>query len=184
MLVGHSYGGAVITQAGTDAKNAVGLVFVAAFAPEAGESLGEINVRYPDVALGAALRPFTYTKEGGGQGTDLYADRALFQNAFCADVPAAAARLAAATQRPVAADAFANRSSPGRPRGRRFLRGRSSRPSDYVIHPDAERDMAKRAGCRDDGDRQLALRVAFAAEGRGRRHPPGGEGDELSARAT
>jgi pimeloyl-ACP methyl ester carboxylesterase len=145
LLVGHSYGGAVITQSGADAKNAVGLVFVAAFAPEAGESLGEINARYPDVALGAALRPFTYTKEGGGQGTDLYADRALFQNAFCADVPAAAARLAAATQRPVAADAFATVVT-GTPAWKTLPSWAIVATADHAIHPDAERDMAKRAG--------------------------------------
>jgi len=54
VLVGHSYGGAVISQAGSDAKGVVGLVFVAAFAPEAGETLSAINARYPDVPLAAA----------------------------------------------------------------------------------------------------------------------------------
>ena len=64
-------------------KNAVGLVFVAAFAPEANETLTEINGRYPDVPLGAALLPFTYAKDGGGQGTDLWIDPAKFHDAFC-----------------------------------------------------------------------------------------------------
>jgi len=55
ILVGHSYAGAVISQTGSDATNVAGLVYVAAYAPEAGETLGAINARYPDVPLSAAL---------------------------------------------------------------------------------------------------------------------------------
>src|SRR5262245_44730057 len=60
VLVGHSYAGAVISQAGSDASNVAGLVYVAAYAPEAGEALGAINARYPPVPLSAALRTFTF----------------------------------------------------------------------------------------------------------------------------
>src|SRR5690242_7883743 len=69
ILVGHSYAGAVITQTGADAANAVGLVFVAAFAPEAGEKLADINARYPDVPLSAALRTFNFPKDAASPAT-------------------------------------------------------------------------------------------------------------------
>ena len=75
VLVGHSYGGAVITQAGADAARVAGLVYVAAFAPEEGEPLVEINARYPDVPLAAALRTFNYTNEDGEEATEAFVDR-------------------------------------------------------------------------------------------------------------
>jgi len=74
VLAGHSYAGAVISQTGSDASNVAGLVYVAAYAPEAGETLGAINARYPDVPLSAALRTFTYTDERGEQATDTFVD--------------------------------------------------------------------------------------------------------------
>src|SRR6202045_4225395 len=74
VLVAHSYAGAVISQTGSDASNVAGLVYVAAYAPEAGETLGAINARYPDVPLSAALRTFTYTDERGEQATDTFVD--------------------------------------------------------------------------------------------------------------
>jgi pimeloyl-ACP methyl ester carboxylesterase len=88
VLAGHSYAGAVISQTGSDASNVAGLVFVAACAPEVGETLGAINARYPDVPLSAALRTFTYTDERGEQATDTFVDAALFHEAVCADAPA------------------------------------------------------------------------------------------------
>ena len=88
VLVGHSYAGAVISQTGSDARNVTGLVYVAAYAPEAGETLGAINARYPDVPLSAALRTFTYADERGEQATDTFVDPALFHDAVCAEVPA------------------------------------------------------------------------------------------------
>src|SRR6202043_3972913 len=100
VLVAHSYAGAVISQTGSDASNVVGLVYVAAYAPEAGETLGAINARYPDVPLSAALRTFTYTDERGEQATDTYVHAALFHDAVCAEAPADVADTLARTQRP------------------------------------------------------------------------------------
>jgi len=74
VLVGHSYAGAVISQTGSDARNVAGLVYVAAYAPEADETLAAINARYPAVSLAAALRTFTYTDERGEQATDTFVD--------------------------------------------------------------------------------------------------------------
>src|SRR6516225_11705877 len=106
VLAGHSYAGAVISQTGSDASNVAGLVYVAAYAPEAGETLGAINTRYPDTPLSAALRTFTYTDERGEQATDTFVDTALFHDAVCAEAPADVADTLARTQRPVSLDAF------------------------------------------------------------------------------
>ena len=69
LAVGHSYGGAVITNAATDAKNVVGLVYVAAFAPEEGETLGAIEAGSKDSVLNSALVPRQYPTGNGGSAT-------------------------------------------------------------------------------------------------------------------
>ena len=144
VLVGHSYAGAVITQAGSNAKGVVGLVFVAAFAPDANEPLGAINARYPDVPLVAAQRTFTYTDERGAQATDVFIDRASFHDVVCADLPADAADLVARTQRPASLDAFTTVVT-GMPAWKTQPSWAIVATADHAIHPDAERDMAKRA---------------------------------------
>ena len=83
-------------------------MFVAAFAPEAGEKLADINARYPDVPLSAAQRTLTFPTGDGESGTEVFIDHASFHDAFCADVPAERARVMALTQRPIAVDAFAS----------------------------------------------------------------------------
>jgi pimeloyl-ACP methyl ester carboxylesterase len=102
MLVGHSYGGAVITNVDANAAQITGLVYVAAFAPEPGESANALAQRFPGSTLGDALRP-VHRSNGT---TDLYIDREIFHEQFCADVPAAEAARMAATQRPVTLEAL------------------------------------------------------------------------------
>ena len=145
VLVGHSYGGALITQSGSDASDAVGLVFVTAFAPEADEKLADINARYPDVPLSAAQRTFTYPAGDGGSGTEVLIDHASFHNAFCADLPVNQAYAMARTQRPVSVDAFTSVVT-GTPAWHSLPSWAIVATADHAIHPDAERDMAKRAG--------------------------------------
>jgi pimeloyl-ACP methyl ester carboxylesterase len=145
LLVGHSYGGAVITQTGADAPNVVGLLFVAAFAPEADEKLADINARFPEVPLAAALRTFGYAKDGADQTTDAYIDQAKFRDASCADVPAERARVMAVAQRAVSLDAFTTVIT-GTPAWKKLPSWAVVAASDHAIHPDAERDMARRAG--------------------------------------
>jgi pimeloyl-ACP methyl ester carboxylesterase len=144
ILVGHSYGGALITQSGTDARNVVGLVFVAAFAPEADEKLADINARYPEIPLSAAQRALTYPTGGGTSGTEVFIDEGSFHDVFCADVPVERARVMALTQRPVAVDAFTSVVK-GIPAWRSLPSWAVVATADHAIHPDAERDMAKRA---------------------------------------
>jgi pimeloyl-ACP methyl ester carboxylesterase len=81
----------------------VGLVYVAAFLPDAGETLGGISAEATDTLLGPALRPAQYpTGDGAEPGTEFFLDRASFKPVFCADVPDDAATLMAITQRPIA----------------------------------------------------------------------------------
>jgi len=113
LAVGHSYGGAVLSNAATDAANVVGLVYVAAFAPDEGEVLGEVTAGSKDSVLKTALVPMHYpTGDGREPAVELAIDPAKFRDAFAADLPAEQTAVMAATQRPVAEAAFAERSGP------------------------------------------------------------------------
>lgn len=98
VLVGHSYGGAVISNAVQDNTNVTALVYVAAFAPEQGETVLELSGRYPGSTLGPTLAAPVVLKDGN---KDLYIQQDKFGEQFAADVPAAEAVLMAATQRPI-----------------------------------------------------------------------------------
>src|SRR6476661_11115591 len=112
LAVGHSYGGAVITNAATNAKNVVGLVYVAAFAPEEGEALGVVEAGSKDSVLNSALVPRTYPTASGASATEFYIDPAKARNAFAGDLSDQRAALIAATQRPVADAAFTESNGP------------------------------------------------------------------------
>ena len=99
VLVGHSYGGAVISGAANGNPNVKALVFVAAFAPDRGEAAGQLAGKFPGGTLGEALAP--PVKLPGG-GVDLYIDQSKFHAQFAHDVPADKAALMAASQRPIA----------------------------------------------------------------------------------
>lgn len=103
VLVGHSYGGMVISNAATGEANVKALVYVAAFAPDVGESAGGLNSKLPGSLVGPALAP-PVPLAGGGH--DLYVQQDKFHDAFAPDVPEGAARVAAAAQRPVTDIAF------------------------------------------------------------------------------
>jgi pimeloyl-ACP methyl ester carboxylesterase len=120
-------------------------VYIAAYAPEAGETLGAINARYPDVPLSAALRTFTYAGDRGEQATDTFVDAALFHDAVCAEAPADVADTLARTQRPASLACFAT-SVTGPPAWKTLPSWAVVATADHAIHPHAERDMAKRAG--------------------------------------
>ncbi len=96
LLVAHSYGGMVITEAAAQNDNVVGLVYVDAFAPDHGENAFQLSLKFPGSTLGDALN--AYPVAGGNE---LAIRQDVFQQQFCADVPAAEAALMGATQRPV-----------------------------------------------------------------------------------
>ena len=113
LAVGHSYGGAIITNAATNAGNVAGLVYVAAFAPDEGETLQDIEAGSTDSVLNAAIRPSAYPV-GSGPETEieLSIDPASFHDAFAGDLPEKDAAILCAAQRPAAAAAFGEKNGP------------------------------------------------------------------------
>jgi pimeloyl-ACP methyl ester carboxylesterase len=101
VLVGHSYGGAVITVAGSSDK-VVGLVYVAGVAPDEGESVNDLQGRFPSLAMGPLVQPVSLP-DGS---VELTIDPARFPDVFGADLPAADAAFRAISQRSIAATAF------------------------------------------------------------------------------
>ncbi|MBP2706904.1 alpha/beta hydrolase [Microbispora sp. RL4-1S] len=106
VLVGHSYGGAVITNAARGVPNVKALVYVGAFVPDQGESIATVldPAKYPGSLLGPATtvaRPFPNPAAPGGTDIDVYIKEDSFRAVFAADVPASTAAVMAATQRPL-----------------------------------------------------------------------------------
>ena len=175
ILVGHSYGGVVITEAGTDPKVA-GLVYIAAFAPDKGESVSALIKNPPP---GAPVPPILPPQDGY-----LFLDRTQFRASFAADVSADAAAFMADSQVPWGLDA---------------LNGAVSEPAwktkpswylvsteDRMIPPDAQRAMSKRAGSTVAEVEGQSRRLCVPAEGRCRAHCDGGKrrgvGDAVAQR--
>src|SRR3954467_8096795 len=102
LLVGHSYGGAVISVAGAAADNVVGLVYVAAFALDEGESFAEIFERFGPTPLMDAVRPGNYPVAGGDTAVELSIAPELYQSAFAADLPDDVTQVLAVSRRPFA----------------------------------------------------------------------------------
>jgi pimeloyl-ACP methyl ester carboxylesterase len=149
VLVGHSYGGAVITRAATDLPGVVGLVYVAAFGLDEGETVLSVQEPFPPTLLAQSARPTPYPAPGTAGGPDLFIDHERFRETFCADVPVDQAEVLFATQRPVAA-ATLNEPLDRTP-------GWRSKPSwflvsehDRTIDPATEAFMAERMGATTD----------------------------------
>jgi pimeloyl-ACP methyl ester carboxylesterase len=144
LAVGHSYGGALISNAATDAKNVVGLVYVAAFAPEEGEMLGAVEATSKDSVLNSALVPRQYPTAEGGSATEFYIDPAKARDAFAGDLSDQQAALIAATQRPVAEAAFSEPN--GSPAWKHLPSWAVVATGDRAAGTDVVRSMAERAG--------------------------------------
>ncbi|WP_405779169.1 alpha/beta fold hydrolase [Streptomyces sp. NBC_01378] len=97
VLVGHSYGGAVISGAAAGDSRVKALVYIAAFTPDKGESAAQLAAKFPGSTLGETVNPQPYPLSGGGTGTELVIDQARYHRQFAADVPAAEAAVMAAT---------------------------------------------------------------------------------------
>ena len=145
LAVGHSYGGAVLTNAATKAENVLGLVYVAAFAPDEGEVLGEVTGGSKDSVLDTALVSLQYPSgDSGGSAVEFAIDPAKFHDAFAADLPAEQSAVLAATQRPVAEAAFSEPSGP--PAWKRLPSWAAVASADTAAGTDVIRSMAQRAG--------------------------------------
>jgi len=145
LLVGHSYGGAVITVAGV-AENVVGLVYVAGYALDEGETLTQLQGGFPDSELAQNLVYSPYPVDGGDPGTDVSVKIDAFPRVFAAGLPEEQARVLAVSQRPLAAVAFSEPASAA---------AWKTKPgwgivcaADHTINPDVERFGYKRAGLR------------------------------------
>jgi pimeloyl-ACP methyl ester carboxylesterase len=107
VLVGHSYGGNVISMAAVGNDQVQALVYLNGWLCEEGESQQQLLERFEGSLVGPAIRPVPYTNPDGSEGADLYLAPELFWDAFAADVDAETAAVMAAAQRPYAAAAFA-----------------------------------------------------------------------------
>jgi pimeloyl-ACP methyl ester carboxylesterase len=144
VLVGHSYGGSIITNAATGADNVKALVYVAAYAPEAGESAFDLTGKFPGSMLPDALAPPIALADGAH---DLYVQQDKFGPVFAADVPERQVKLMAATQRPVTDVALKDASGP--PAWKSIPSWFVHGSADKVIPPAAHAFMAQRAGAKD-----------------------------------
>ncbi|MGA8925541.1 MAG: alpha/beta hydrolase, partial [Solirubrobacterales bacterium] len=145
IAVGHSYGGAVITNAAKQAKNVVALVYVAAFATEEGEVLGDVEEGSKDSVPNSALVPLHYPAANGGEPAVEFAiDPAKFHDAFAADLPAEETAVMAATQRPVAESGFSEQG--GAPAWKDLPSWAVVATGDKAAGTDVIRSMAERAG--------------------------------------
>jgi pimeloyl-ACP methyl ester carboxylesterase len=143
VLVGHSYGGAVISQAATTLDNVTGLVFLAAFALDEGESLASVQEPFPATLLGSNIAFTGYDAPGAAGGPDAYIAKD-FKATFCDDLTDEQAAVMEATQRHLSAAAYTEPAGP---------QAWKTTPSWYLvsegdnaISPEAERFMAKRIG--------------------------------------
>jgi pimeloyl-ACP methyl ester carboxylesterase len=140
VLVGHSYGGMVLTDAATGNPNVKALVYIAAFAPDVGDSIATLEAMNPGSEVGLSaltLRPYP-------GGVDAYITPSLFHSVFCADVPTSTAAVMAASQRPIDVAVEADPSGP--PAWRTIPSWYLVASDDHAIPPATERFMAKRAG--------------------------------------
>jgi len=145
LAVGHSYAGALITNAASTASNVVGLVYVAAFATDKGERLGDVESTSKDSVLNTALVALKYpTGQGAQTAVEFAINVAHFHDVFAADLPVEQAALMAATQRPAADLAFSEPA--GVPAWKTLPSWAVVATGDKAAGSDVIRSMARRAG--------------------------------------
>ena len=144
VLVGHSYGGAVMSGAASENTLVSALVFVAAFAPAPGESIAELSGKFPGSTLGDTL----HTVPLADGSTDLYIKQELYHQQFAADLSAEDASLNAATQRPLS-DVALKEGAGADPAWQRIPSWFLIPALDLNIPPEAQRFMAQRAGAKE-----------------------------------
>ncbi|MFF0296081.1 alpha/beta fold hydrolase [Kitasatospora sp. NPDC004615] len=143
VLVGHSYGGSVITQAAAGDPDVKALVYIAAFIPNVGESASDLAAKYPGSTLGDAVSPTSIPMPDGSTGTELTIKQELFHQQFAADVPAPTAAIMAASQRPVTTLALDEKAS--KAAWKDIPSYAMTVGQDHNIPPKAEKWMAERA---------------------------------------
>ncbi len=143
LLVGHSYGGAVITVAGASTPNAVGLVYIAAFGLDEGEAFSEIFGEFGPTPILEAAKPSEYPTGDGGSATELTIAPELYKDAFAGDLSDDEIRVLAVRQRPFAA-IFEDR--PAVAAWKNLPSWYAVAKDDHAIPPEGQRHMASRMG--------------------------------------
>jgi pimeloyl-ACP methyl ester carboxylesterase len=156
VLVGHSYGGSVISRAAVGAASVKALVYVAAFVPDVGESAASLAALYPGSSLGDTTVVQKYPLPGGGQGDELVIRQDLFRQQFAAGVPRVTAQTMAVGQRPITVAALEERATAAA--WKKLPVWYLIATEDRNIPPAAQRWMAARAGART-----VAVRAPHAA---------------------
>ncbi|MFF9090933.1 alpha/beta fold hydrolase [Streptomyces sp. NPDC014991] len=146
VLVGHSYGGSVISRAAVGAADVKGLVYVAAFVPDVGESASSLAAKYPGSSLAETTVTQKYPLPGGGQGDELLIRQDLFPRQFAAGVPLVTARTMAVGQRPITVAALEERATEAA--WKKLPNWYLVASEDRNIPPAAQRWMATRAKAR------------------------------------
>ncbi len=145
LAVGHSYGGAVITNAATNAKNVVGLVYVAAFAPDEGETASDIIGQSKESLLLNAVQEAKFPTGNGTETASEYnIDPQKFHEVFTADLPQEESDVLAVSQRPAAAATLGEKTGP--PAWKKLSSWSVVGTGDKAIGADMVRSMAQRAG--------------------------------------
>lgn len=142
VLVGHSYGGAVISEAAPAVNGVVGLVFLSAFALDRGESCASIQEPFPPSMLASTNVPSPYEAPGAPGGPDLFIKISAFHETFCADIPSEMAAVMAVSQRPLSAAALTEKATTAG--WRNLPTWYMVSEQDNAIPPDCERFMAQR----------------------------------------
>jgi len=142
VLVGHSYGGAVISQAAPSVKDLRALVFLSAFALDEGESCASVMEPFPRSMLASTNVPSPYDAPAAAGGPDLFIEIEQFHETFCADLTEDVAGPMVVSQRPLAAAAFTE--SPSAVGWRDVPNWYLVSERDNAIPPDCERFMAQR----------------------------------------
>ncbi|MFD8541247.1 alpha/beta fold hydrolase [Streptomyces rubrogriseus] len=158
VLVGHDYGGAVITQA-AEADNVVALCYVAAFGLDAGECVLDIMNRFaPAPVADATYTAALPTRTPGDPDSELYIRKELFPQVYAADLTPTATELMSVTQRPIACNALISRSGP--PAWASVPSWYAIANADRILHPTAQRFMAQRMAATEhvlDGSHAVVL---------------------------
>ncbi|MGW9046770.1 alpha/beta fold hydrolase [Streptomyces lydicus] len=146
VLVGHSYGGEVISQAASGNDDVKALVYINAIMPDTGESFSSLSAKFPAAPLTKALKQVPFSSGDSTTGTDVYVQPDKLHQVFAADLPISQTNLMGATQRPIALSAFADKLTGAAWRNKPVyvLVGRQ----DRAINPALELFEAKRANAR------------------------------------
>jgi pimeloyl-ACP methyl ester carboxylesterase len=160
LIVAHSYGGAVITQAAQDAPNVVGLAYIAAVAPDTGEAAGIFNQLAPPLPSQADFVPIDQPHVGQNNAPFVVIRRDKFGEDFCQDCSNTQQDLLTATEAPTNASAFGTPIT-GTPAWKQFTAWYQISSQDRIINPDAQRIMARRMD--PNGAHTITLRSSHAS---------------------